>query len=666
MKRELLGGLVLAIFILFINISTIKVTALIPDDIYIHEEMWGKTNSVDPAVNYDFRGGGVIQQCYETLFCYEGVSTDIIPKLAIDYSVSDDGKTWIFKLRNNVTFHDGTPFNATAMKYSLDRVILMNDDPAWIISKLVLGAPYYAFETNNSLDDAEAWLALNAIEADDINNNLIIHLEEPYTPFLAALTHHVCAAVSPSFIYNHRLEITDYVEPGQTSEYYSEMINMKYWFPRLDYKGSGIVPGIQNKYIDTYTCGTGPYKLTEWKPGELTRMVLERYDNWWKIKVDPLKKPTIKEMYLDVVSKDTDRFFDIIDGECDSTYIPEELMDEIYDLQSEKVLVPGLNVSVYPSFTVTCIGFCLNDTMDYEEDEEMWLEEAATSKYEAARFERYGHLNPDRSKASQDNPLTALKFRKAIAYAFDYEYYLQTGVLGWGERLFGIIPKGMFGHVENLNVIETNAALAKTLFEEVGWRGNIVLAYPFYPGNRFCEIGCLLLESFIENLDVGITIDVKELKQSDYINHINNQHLGIFFINRTADYADPDNYVDPFLDSAGTFARQQVYTNDWISTDIMKGKIEIDPVKRQQLYKKIEEAAIADVVQIYCCQKLSYLVHQENVQGLNGFSINPMQYTNYGYLADIYKEEFATTTNVNFIPGFSIFIILAVMIMKRR
>src|SRR6201996_2901136 len=48
------------------------------------------------------------------------------PKLALSWSHSDDFKTWTFKLRPGVKFHDGTPFNAQAVKENFDR----QKDPA--------------------------------------------------------------------------------------------------------------------------------------------------------------------------------------------------------------------------------------------------------------------------------------------------------------------------------------------------------------------------------------------------------------------------------------------------------------------------------------------------------------------------------------------------------
>jgi len=43
------------------------------------------------------------------------------PSLALSWSHSDDFKTWTFKLRPNVKFHDGSPFNAAAVKFNFDR-----------------------------------------------------------------------------------------------------------------------------------------------------------------------------------------------------------------------------------------------------------------------------------------------------------------------------------------------------------------------------------------------------------------------------------------------------------------------------------------------------------------------------------------------------------------
>ncbi len=51
----------------------------------------------------------------------------IQPELATSWEVSEDGLTWTFNLRDDVTFHDGTPFNAEAVKFHIERLL----DPEW-------------------------------------------------------------------------------------------------------------------------------------------------------------------------------------------------------------------------------------------------------------------------------------------------------------------------------------------------------------------------------------------------------------------------------------------------------------------------------------------------------------------------------------------------------
>jgi ABC-type transport system substrate-binding protein len=59
---------------------------------------------------------------YESLVAYKYGTTEIEPRLATEWKISDDGKTYTFKLRPNVKFTDGSPFNADAVKVSFERL----------------------------------------------------------------------------------------------------------------------------------------------------------------------------------------------------------------------------------------------------------------------------------------------------------------------------------------------------------------------------------------------------------------------------------------------------------------------------------------------------------------------------------------------------------------
>ena len=84
------------------------------------------TNTLDPASNYDFSGGYLLINTYEPLIKAVGsTEAKMEPALATSWESSPDGLTYTFKLREGVKFHDGTPFNAEAVKFSFDRLIGM-------------------------------------------------------------------------------------------------------------------------------------------------------------------------------------------------------------------------------------------------------------------------------------------------------------------------------------------------------------------------------------------------------------------------------------------------------------------------------------------------------------------------------------------------------------
>ena len=66
----------------------------------------------------------VITNLFDTLVTYDETTTQLVPALAQRWETSPDGLVWTFYLRPGVTFHDGTPCDAEAVKTSLQRLIL--------------------------------------------------------------------------------------------------------------------------------------------------------------------------------------------------------------------------------------------------------------------------------------------------------------------------------------------------------------------------------------------------------------------------------------------------------------------------------------------------------------------------------------------------------------
>lgn len=96
-----------------------------------------RVTDMDPANAYDFHTWEIFYNIYEGLMGYPAGETELEPKLAESYKIVDDGKGYIFKLREGITFSDGTPFNASAVKWSIDRVIRLQGDPSWLVTDFV-------------------------------------------------------------------------------------------------------------------------------------------------------------------------------------------------------------------------------------------------------------------------------------------------------------------------------------------------------------------------------------------------------------------------------------------------------------------------------------------------------------------------------------------------
>lgn len=88
----------------------------------------------DPALMNSQDMGLIINNMYEGLVSSDRDTTNLVPKLAESWQLSPNGSTLTFALRQGVTFHDGTPFDADAAKFSFDRLKTINKGPETFLS----------------------------------------------------------------------------------------------------------------------------------------------------------------------------------------------------------------------------------------------------------------------------------------------------------------------------------------------------------------------------------------------------------------------------------------------------------------------------------------------------------------------------------------------------
>lgn len=107
------------------------------DDSILKEIVYATTKDINDMNPHLYLGSMAAQGIvYESLV--EKTKDGIQPLLAESWDISDDGKVYTFYLRKNVTFHDGTPFNAEAVKLNIEAVQRNASKHAWIKLSTVL------------------------------------------------------------------------------------------------------------------------------------------------------------------------------------------------------------------------------------------------------------------------------------------------------------------------------------------------------------------------------------------------------------------------------------------------------------------------------------------------------------------------------------------------
>ena len=195
----------------------------------------GFPSSLDSADSQDGNSLAVSSQISETLIAFAPGSTELVPQLATEWSPNDDATVWTFTLREGVTFHDGTPFNAEAVKFNFDRW----NDPDHPQSFRGEGKTYNSWDYVFGGPVGEGSILNEVIASGEYEVEFVLDSPTPFFPALIAAIYFQID--SPAAV---REAGVDYGTPSVGS------------------------------------VGTGPFTFVEWREGEQVR--LARYEDYWK------------------------------------------------------------------------------------------------------------------------------------------------------------------------------------------------------------------------------------------------------------------------------------------------------------------------------------------------------------------------------------------------
>lgn len=178
-----------------------------------------ETPTLDPAITFSSDGLLVARNVYEGLLEYEPYTNELVPALATDWTVDDNGTTHTFTLRDGVTFHDGSALDADVVVAGLERILEINQGPATLAGGIA---------SITAQGDSE----------------VVIELEAPNFFFLGYLPK--LPIVSQQAVQDHATD-----DDPHAME----------WFA-----GN--------------TAGTGPYQVTRWDRNQAIHM--EAWDGYWR------------------------------------------------------------------------------------------------------------------------------------------------------------------------------------------------------------------------------------------------------------------------------------------------------------------------------------------------------------------------------------------------
>ena len=243
---------------------------------------------LDPADVDDGESVNTMAQIFEGLLGFAPGTLEVEPRLAESYSVSEDGLTYTFRLREGVQFHDGTPLNAETARFTFDRQM----DP---------GHPAH-FDTASFQYWKNLYGDIERVETVD-PMTLRFHLSRPNAGLISALASFPAWLVSPGAFARH------------------------------------------GEQMPFHPVGTGPYRFLSWRPNEA--ILFERNPDYWG---EP--KPGFERMVMRSIPLNTSRLSELMAGNIHGLdgVQPSELSELEADPRFEILHAPGMNVG-YLSFS---------------------------------------------------------------------------------------------------------------------------------------------------------------------------------------------------------------------------------------------------------------------------------------------------------------------------
>ena len=489
--------------------------------------------SIDPALNSAVDGANYILFAFENLLKMDK-DGKIVPGLAEKYEISDDQLTWTFYLRDGLKWSDGSDLTAEDFVYSWQRMV--DPNVAAPYAQTVLGM-VEGYEEAIGLPDEEGNTTVDPdptklkVEATD-DKTLVVHMANP-TPYFDKLA--AFASLSPVK--------KDVVEANPD--------------------GWSIDP---KTYIST-----GPFKLTEWKPGSY--LMFEKNENYWD--VDSVKLDGIKCLLME----DQNAAFSAYES-------GDALMIKSIPTQEITTLKERSDYHIDPILGTYYLD--LNNTLD---------------EFKDSRVREALSLALDRKYISET--ITSGTYTPASGF-------VSEGVTDWDGSVWqdNIIDPSVFINIDDH---EGNLAKAKELLKEAGYENGVGLPEMVYSTNDASyhkKIAEYLQQAWKE---LGLNVKVQTVEWKSFTPQRRSGNYQIARDGWVMDYNDPSNILELALTGNGN--NNAKYSNPEFDALMNKAATEKDPQTRFGYLHQAEDFIMKDTAMVPLLYYNDFYLQSDKITG---------------------------------------------------
>ena len=552
----------------------------------------GDTDTLDPAWNYESAGDAVIQNIYEQLVTYNGTdATSFVPALATDWTISDDGMTYTFKIRQGVKFHEGQELTAEDVAYSLQRGILQGGgwSPQWLFTEGLFGTGIYDVaelvdETGALDDDPEGLQAADpdklmeacqkvtdALVAED-DTTFVMHLAQPWAPMLATLAQSWGSILDKDWAMEHGAWDGDCATwqnfYGITSE-------------------TDPIRDVAN--------GTGPYKLDHWTPGE--EVVFKANENYWRVEQNvPAFEggptgPSIQTIIKKGVGEWGTRFAMMQAGDADFADVPRQNITQIDPLVGEMCEwnADTSDFDCAPADDPTQPLRLFKGMPSVSRTDAMFVfdvnVEGGNPYVGSGKLDGNG-IPPDF--------FSDIHVRKAFNYCFDWDAFISDALAGEGVQNVGPLIPGILGYDPNGPKYSYDpdkcAEELQQAWDGQVWEKGFRFQIAYNTGNVTRQTIAQILQANFQDIDPKFNIEIIGLPWPSFLAAIRGSRLPLYISGWMEDIHDPHNWAQPFL--VGTYASRQRLPEDLVSQFselVSKAVAAPTPEERAELYKQLTQ-----------------------------------------------------------------------------